>query len=191
MKCVYGDHCFYGQKMELLQLAAGWWLFWVVFILLWDCLFLHLCLFNWSQRLASWCNCSFICHLSSLRLIGLLWDLRQFPHQDLERFPPPSSPAMICSLVFHWILCFGWVCLLPCVCADWEGTAFFPSRLFHAVFLGTHNLLYFHSFAFLIQVCFLRELPASPGLFSFLNTQTSSDSQRRISVMLRCHGEPG
>lgn len=95
------------------------------------------------------------------------WEL----NQDLKVLSPYSSPAMICFLVFHWILCFGWFCLLPCVCADWEGTAFFPSRLFHAV-LGTHNLFYFHSFAFHIQVCFLRERPASPRLFSFLTTQT-------------------
>lgn len=107
----------------------------------------------------------------------LIWNwspLRLAPVENWIRVWRHSTTSITRNdlfLSFSLNFMFWMVCLLPCVCADWEGTAFFPSRLFHAVFSGTHNLLYFHSFASDIQVCFLRELPASPRLFSFLITK--------------------
>lgn len=98
--------------------------------------------------------------------------------------PSPSSLAMVCFLLFPWILCFGWVCFVPRAMCVWCTTSF-PSHLFHAVFLRTHNLFYFHLSAFLIQVPFPREFPASPGLTHFSSHWPSSDSQRRISKVLR------
>lgn len=82
--------------------------------------FLHLCLFNWphgtcSVTLILWLVDAIV-HSST---IGLPWDLHQFLHQDLKRFSPLSSPAMIWFLDFFFQLNFMFWMGLPfamCVC---------------------------------------------------------------------------
>lgn len=129
------------------------------------CSFLHLGLFNWSHRLASWCNCPlaswcncpFICHRSSLRLAPI-------PPSGFGEIP--STLITSNDLFFRLLLNFMfWMGLPFAVCACRLGRYCLLSQPPLPCCLLGNAQPAFHSFAFLIQVCFLRELPASPRLF--------------------------